>query len=156
MAPRSSPSERIEVRLADDEGRDACLAIRRRVFVEEQRVPEAMELDGLDDQATVWLAQVGGQVVGTARARRVDGFAKAERVAVESAFRRSGVGQALMGAVEAWAREEGLQGVVLHAQESALSFYRSIGYELTGEAFDEAGIPHRPMKKAPPGRGPAP
>ena len=50
--------------------------------------------------------------------------------------------------IEAEAAAQGLQGVKLTAQESAVSFYLRLGYELFGEPFMDAGIPHRWMKKA--------
>jgi predicted GNAT family N-acyltransferase len=53
-----------------------------------------------------------------------------------------------MARVEAEAQAQGLQGVKLAAQESAVTFYLRLGYELFGEPFMDAGIPHRWMKKA--------
>lgn len=131
----------------DDIHRGDYLAIRRRVFIEEQGVPEPLELDGRDGEATAWLAQYAGRPIGSARARRVDGAIKAERVAVLPAFRRRGIGHKLMRALESWAFEQGVNRVVLNAQESAIPFYKTIGYEITSPPFEEAGIPHRSMAK---------
>jgi predicted GNAT family N-acyltransferase len=138
------------VRVARAEGRDldACLALRHRVFVVEQGVPLALERDEHDAHATHWIARVGDTVVGTARARVVGDAAKAERVAVAAAARGTGAGRALMGAIEDWAREGGLVSVALNAQAGAIAFYRALGYATEGEPFEEAGIPHRAMRKA--------
>jgi predicted GNAT family N-acyltransferase len=38
--------------------------------------------------------------------------------------------------------------VFLHAQVQALPFYEKAGFRAEGEVFDEAGIPHRRMRKA--------
>ena len=145
-SPNPHPGK-VEVVRVSDIHRGDYLAIRRRVFIEEQGVPEPLELDGREGEATAWLAQCAGRPVGTARARRVDGAIKAERVAVLHAFRRRGIGDKLMRVLESWAFEQGVDRVVLNAQESAISFYKTMGYEITGAAFTEAGIPHRSMAK---------
>jgi ElaA protein len=131
-------------------GRDRadCFALRRQVFIEEQGVPEALELDGLDGEATLWIARSGYRTVGTARARIVSGVAKAERVAVPADRRGAGVGRSLMAAIEAWAASRGLQRVALSAQKTAIPFYLGLGYQAQGEVFEEAGIPHRTMEKS--------
>ncbi|RME29380.1 MAG: GNAT family N-acetyltransferase [Deltaproteobacteria bacterium] len=140
---------------------DACFRIRRAVFIEEQSVPEALELDGLDGQATQFLAEWrvdtrgyvddGWEPVGTARLRVVsDGeqpVGKAERVAVLPGFRGRGVGQALMSAMEADARRKGLVRIKLASQQDAIGFYERLGYRVFGEPFMDAGIPHRWMDK---------
>lgn len=53
-------------------------------------------------------------------------------IAVDSAYRRRGIGKALLDAAEAWARETGAAGVRLVSGESrtgAHAFYRSLGYQ---------------------------
>lgn len=126
---------------------ETCFAIRRRVFVDGQRVPEALELDGLDEACTHFIARVDGEPVGAARMRIVDGRAKAERVAVLAELRRCGTGRALMEALETAARRAGSPVVVLHAQLEAVPFYERLGYAAVGAVFHEAGIPHLPMQK---------
>jgi predicted GNAT family N-acyltransferase len=124
-----------------------CLALRRAVFVDEQGVDPAIDADGNDDAATQFLAWANGVPIGTARLRIVDGAAKAERLAVLDDFRGHGVGRVLMNVVEANARAQGHASIVLHAQLAVVPFYERLGYATTGEAFDEAGIPHRRMTK---------
>jgi predicted GNAT family N-acyltransferase len=124
-----------------------CLEIRRRVFVEEQRVAEADEQDGLDGACLHWLAWRGDRAVGTARLREVEDGWKAERVAVLAEFRNHGVGVALMRALEAEAWRRGAARVWLHAQVPVVSFYERLGYTAEGIPFDEAGIPHLEMSK---------
>ena len=75
---------------------DSVRAIRRAVFVDEQRVPAELELDGLDGDAEHYLARMGDRPVGTARARRTTKGWKLERVAVTRSERGSGVGRALV------------------------------------------------------------
>ncbi len=138
----------LEVRRARPDEMDACLALRRVVFVEEQSVPPDLEVDGLDPVAIHLVALADGRVVGTARVRTVHGAAKAERVAVPSDARGTGIGRALMRAVEEEARAGGLAAVLLNAQESAIPFYEKIGYVAEGDRFFEAGIPHRAMRRS--------
>lgn len=136
---------------------EAGRAIRRRVFVEEQSVPESLEWDGLDEDAEHFLAwragdgdapDAAGAALGTARLRIVEGEAKAERVAVLRSARRAGVGAALMAALEDRARALGLRRMRLNAQVDALPFYEGLGYAATGPVFEEAGIDHRAMHKS--------
>lgn len=46
---------------------EACRALRRTVFIEEQGVSEAEEIDDLDGEAIHLLATDAGRPVGTAR-----------------------------------------------------------------------------------------
>jgi len=140
----------MEVRRVEDEAElEAALAVRRAVFVEEQDVPEHRELDGRDDTATHFVAYDGDRAVGAARLREYDSArAKVERVAVRAADRGQGIGEALMDVVERHAAEAGYDQVVLHAQVPVVSFYEDLGYEVTSEAFEDAGIPHREMRKS--------
>ena len=117
--------------------------------VVEQQVSKALEWDGLDDAAEHFLARRADdeRPVGTARFRVVDGEGKAERVAVLGETRQGGVGRAVMEALEARAATLGCPGIVLHAQVEALPFYERLGYAAEGPVYEEAGIPHRTMRK---------
>lgn len=135
----------IEVELVPGSGDlEACCAIRRVVFIDEQEVPEDEEWDGLDEACTHFLARLDGRALGTARLRIDPGYgAKAERVAVMLAARGTGVGRAVMLALEDEARAQGWPRVTLAAQLQALPFYERLGYVVYGPEFDDAGIPHR-------------
>ena len=128
-------------------------AVRRAVFIREQGVAEAEEMDGRDGDASHVVAYApraegGHEPVGTARLRVPEpGVAKPERVAVLRAYRGAGIGRALMRAVERDAREQGCERARLHAQTAVESFYRDLGYRATGDAFEEAGIAHVAMEK---------
>lgn len=137
-----------DVRLATtEEERADALAVRRDVFVEEQGVPEDLEGEG-DDAADHFVAYDDGDAVGAARLRPVgDATAKMERVAVLPDRRGEGIGEQLVSAVEATARFQNVETVVLHAQLPVASFYDALGYERVGEEFEEAGIPHVKMVK---------
>ncbi|SMO49193.1 GNAT family N-acetyltransferase [Melghirimyces algeriensis] len=127
---------------------DQAFSIRHKVFVEEQNVPSSLETDEWDATATHFLAKENGQAVGTARLRWVSAkVGKVERVAVLSSHRGTGLGRALMDAIESYAIQHEASMLKLHAQTSALSFYRKLGYDPHGEPFMDAGIEHIEMKK---------
>ncbi|HXC50824.1 MAG TPA: GNAT family N-acetyltransferase [Candidatus Limnocylindrales bacterium] len=137
----------IEVRLACSTEMEQLFAIRREVFVRGQGVPIDREIDGLDGDATHFIAVIGDKTIGTARLRVVDGHAKVERVAVREPWRGCGAGSRLMDAVECHARAIGLTEVVLSAQVAVIPFYERRGYAAHGPVFEDAGIAHRSMHK---------
>lgn len=121
-------------------------AIRRTVFVDEQGVPEVLEWDDLDAQSAHALAvDAGGAAIGCARLLP-DGHIG--RVAVLRPWRRRGVGAALLLRLVDLASERGHAAAVLNAQTQAIAFYRRHGFEVTGDVFEEAGIPHVVMQRA--------
>ncbi|MEU7021084.1 GNAT family N-acetyltransferase [Streptomyces sp. NPDC046203] len=139
--------------------RDACFAVRREVFVEEQGVPADEEFDAYDETATQLLAvRADGLPLGTGRllyGADATGKTGADasvgslgRLAVSRAARGLGVGAALVRAIEETARARGLTAVDLHAQTRALGFYERLGYVAYGPEFPDAGIPHRAMRRA--------
>ena len=138
--------EIVEVR--SRERLEQAFAIRRAVFVEEQGVDEALEIDGRDDEAQHLLALHEGDPIGTLRVRRVDGgrVAKIERVAVLPRARGARVGQTLVEAALALSRAAGAEAARLHAQTSAQDFYARLGFVAFGPEFTEDGIPHIAMR----------
>jgi predicted GNAT family N-acyltransferase len=147
-------SIRIE-RIPGDATLSDAFAVRRAVFIDEQGVSEAVEMDGKDDDATHVVAYDDASEtadttpVGTARLRTTDeDGAKIERVAVLADYRGRGVGTELMAELEAIAAERGLSTVELHAQTRVEAFYERLGYERTSGVFQEAGIDHVAMEKS--------
>jgi predicted GNAT family N-acyltransferase len=49
---------------------------------------------------------------------------------------------------DAKAIEMGKEKMILHARDSALDFYLSLGYSIVGDQFEEVGIPHHRMEKS--------
>ncbi|MFD0355825.1 GNAT family N-acetyltransferase [Streptomyces sp. NPDC127110] len=148
----------VSVRVASSEADlAACYAVRTEVFVVEQSVPESIEYDAYDAVAVHVLA-VGpdGEPLGTGRllygpeALSKTGSPEAGslgRLAVRKSARGLGVGVALVRAIEAEAGRRGLSVVSLGAQTHALGFYERLGYEAYGAEFQDAGIPHRSMRR---------
>jgi YbgC/YbaW family acyl-CoA thioester hydrolase len=128
-------------------------AIRTAVFVDEQKVPLALERDAADDRAVHALARNRlGLAVGTGRLLAADGPghpARIGRMAVSRALRGANIGRELLEALMAVAGARGDAEVMLHAQVSAVGFYRRAGFAAYGERFEEAGIGHLEMRRKP-------
>ena len=123
-----------------------CRALRRMVFIEEQGVPEADEIDDLDGSALHLLALSDGTPVGSARLLVLGDTVKVGRVCVLAPVRGQGLGAALMLAAVAVARDmPGVTRVKLGAQTHALGFYERLGFAAFGAEYPDAGIPHRDM-----------
>jgi len=124
----------------------ACRRLRRVVFIEEQGVSEADEVDDLDGSAIHLLAVAGGLPVGTARLLVYGGVGKIGRVCVLREARGTGLGAALIRAAVAELRQvPGVRQVTLGAQSHATGFYARLGFAVVGEEFIDAGIAHREM-----------
>jgi len=123
-----------------------CRALRRSVFIEEQGVSEADEIDDLAGEAIHLLATRDGRPVGSARLLVKGDTGKVGRVCVLAADRGTGLGAALMRAAIAEFRAmPGISRVMLGAQTHATGFYDRLGFTAEGPEFDDAGIPHRTM-----------
>lgn len=134
------------IEIAPTEDLATCHAIRRVVFIEEQGVPEAEEIDDLDAGALHLLARLNGRPLGTARLLRQGDTGKIGRVAVLRDARGTGLGAALMrAAIDQFRAMDGVARVKLGAQTHALGFYEKLGFTAYGPEFDDAGIPHRAM-----------
>lgn len=132
----------IEITLTDDI--PACRALRRTVFIEEQGVSEADEVDDLDDVCLHLLAHASGIPIGTARILIKDGIAKIGRVCVLPAHRGTGLGAALIHkALEVSAGQA--KTAKLGSQVHAITFYERLGFTAIGPVYDDAGIDHRDM-----------
>jgi predicted GNAT family N-acyltransferase len=122
------------------------VALRTRVFVEEQGVPAEIEQDQHDATAVHALARDDdGRVVATGRMLVRDGRAVIGRMAVDAAVRGRGYGAAVLAELHRQALALGLTEVELHAQVSARGFYERAGYTAVGDVYEEAGIAHVTM-----------
>ncbi len=124
----------------------ACRALRRAVFIEEQGVSVADEVDDLDDQAIHLLATGDGIPLGTARLLIHGDTVKVGRVCVLPKSRGTGLGAALMrAAIRESQNLPGIRRIKLGAQTHALGFYEHLGFIAHGPEYLDAGIPHRDM-----------
>jgi predicted GNAT family N-acyltransferase len=137
--------------IGDEDRLGRAVAIRQRVFVEEQRVPLEIEIDDHDrnDAAAVHaLALLDAEPVGAGRFYVVEpGVIQIGRMAVLPGVRGSGIGKAVLAALLAEARRRGFRVARLHAQVHAAGFYRLAGFTDDGPELWDAGILHQPMAK---------
>jgi predicted GNAT family N-acyltransferase len=143
----------VKVIATDNELREA-LGIRKKVFVDEQKVAESDEIDEFDSSPSAaihFLALRDGKPAATARVRFMnDGTrAKIQRVATLIEFRKQGIGHVLMRYIADHLRAHHrppVQELYLEAQVHAIDFYQKLGFEPFGEEFLDVGIPHRAMR----------
>ena len=137
-------------RVTSEAAQETAFAIRRQVFVQEQQVDPAIEYDEYDATATHFLAYQDPQAtsaVGTARVVITGAEAKLGRMAVLPEMRGRGVGRALTDAALQYLAGQGVTEIILHAQTHAEEFYAKMGFLAEGDIFEEAGIPHRCMRR---------
>lgn len=126
---------------------EQAFAVRREVFVLEQKVSMEDEFDEFEDESIHFLALAAGKACGAARWRATAGGLKLERFAVLEAYRGMGVGSALVEAVMHDIDASGRQGKrYLHAQLDAAPLYAKYGFKPVGEIFSECDILHQAME----------
>lgn len=123
---------------------EACRRLRTQVFVEEQGISRAIELDDRDADCTHILITDDGEPVATGR-MLPEG--RIGRMAVAANWRRRGLGRIVLDGLMAAAAKRGVARVSLHAQRGAVDFYRRAGFTPCGDDFIEAGILHTPMER---------
>jgi predicted GNAT family N-acyltransferase len=124
------------------------VALRTRVFVEDQGVPAELEQDATDGVAVHAVGRdAAGRVVATGRLFERDGRGVIGRMAVDAAARGAGHGAAVLAVLHAEALRRGLAEVEIHAQLGARGFWERAGYAAVGEEYEEAGIRHVTMRR---------
>ena len=123
------------------------MALRERVFCEEQGVSAEADRDGRDHEATHLVAVDGGRVIGTCRLVYRGSVARLGRLAVDAGRRGEGIAGAILAEADRVARGAGAGRIGLHAQTHAMDLYLLAGYETCGEPFVEEGIEHLAMEK---------
>lgn len=122
------------------------LDIRMEVFVKEQGVPEASEIDAQEEECLYLVGYEGNIPVACGRlwfAKEEEGVL--QRVAVRKAYRKRGYGQAMIEHLLQAAKEQGHITVRLHAQLPAIPLYERLGFKTQGPVFEEAGLAHQLM-----------
>ncbi len=140
---REMKAKGVELVVADWKSmREHAQPVRFSVFVDEQGIDPALELDAIDADCQHCIAWSDGVVAGTGRLLP-DGHIG--RMAVLPAFRRSGLGGLILERLVAEARLRGHQRVELSAQAYVENFYRRHGFVREGPVYQEAGIDHVKM-----------
>lgn len=123
------------------------MAIRRRVFIVEQRVPEELVVDGLDAHCRHYLGEIGGLPIATARVLPKGDTVKIQRVAVLQTHRGASHGAQMMRHLLDDLKPQ-FKSAVLGAQMHAIPFYERLGFTAFGPIYQDAGIDHRDMRIA--------
>lgn len=139
FAVESKPFAALSLRELHD-----LLKLRCDVFVVEQRCAYA-ELDGRDPEAVHAQGRLDGELVACARWYTEGAAVRLGRVAVSPGHRGRGYGRRMVAAALEVLGEAPVQ---VHAQRYLEAFYTSFGFRVTGEPFDDHGVPHVPMQRA--------
>lgn len=122
--------------------------LRLQVFVAEQGVPEALELDEWDNSAQHFIAIKDQTVIATLRLVLKQDKAKLGRLAVLKSFRNQGIATELMQQAMQFCQQQSMTTITLGAQLTVQDFYAKLGYQTVGDIFDDAGIAHITMLKS--------
>ncbi|MGI9591118.1 MAG: GNAT family N-acetyltransferase [Myxococcota bacterium] len=127
----------------------AVLALRQRAFVVEQGCAY-QDADVTDHEARHLLGSRDTALIAYLRATpRGEGpeAVALSRVVVAKESRGEGLGRAVVAEGMRRVREAfGEVPITLESQSHLVDFYRSLGFEVTGDEYLEDGIPHRPMR----------
>lgn len=123
-----------------------ALMIRKEVFVKEQGVDMALELDG-ELGPTYYVLYYKGKPAATARTSSEQAGWHIQRVATLKSYRKLGLAKRLLSKIEEDARQSKVAYLTLGAQDSAQGFYTKLGYQVVGAGFLDAGIAHHRMDK---------
>jgi ElaA protein len=142
------------VRAVDPADRLAAFEIRRRVFGEEQDVPDLQVSDQDDARSIIALASLvaapGGEPWPVSTGRLTPPLLAGDPgliawVATIPEARGLGAGAAVMRLLLAAADRAGTREIALAAQYPAERFYERLGFIAAGPIYDVRGIPHRRM-----------
>lgn len=123
-----------------------AVAIREQVFVNEQGIPIEKEMKG-EDGPCYYVGYISDHPVATARVVKKEDEWLIQRVAVIAEERNKHYGTEIMAQIEQDAFAQQTSKLILHAQDDAQSFYVQLGYQVEGEQFEEANLPHHVMVK---------
>lgn len=125
-----------------------AIAIRIKVFVEEQGVDFNLEEDEYEGVCTHYLVMKDDEAIATARSRETDQGIKLERIALLNKCRGQNIGSYLLNFLIETHKTLG-KTIYLHAQTVATRFYEKHGFEKNDQPFMEDGIEHVKMNYQP-------
>ena len=131
----------VKVQLAHwEQDQQQLIMLRTRVFIDEQKVPAELEIDGLDDVCIHLKAlNPAGQFIGTSRLLPSHYIG---RMCVLKEYRNQGAGSQMLKYFIRHALVRGIPHLMLNAQLTALPFYQAFGFVQDSEVFIEADIAH--------------
>lgn len=128
---------------------DEAVALRDRILRQPLNLTFSAEQIASEwDSMHLGLYDRSGRLLGCLIMKQLeDGVWKMRQVAIDEHCQGMGLGQILVRYAENKMIERGCKKIELHARDTAIPFYIRMNYKLTGEPFDEVGIPHRAMYK---------
>lgn len=124
------------------------LKIRKKVFVQEQHVPNDIEIDEHENDCRYYVLY-NKLPIATARTYVTnDRGWHIQRVAVLRIYRQQGYARQMLTYIEQQARKQKISYLVLGAQDQAQGFYLKLGFKVKGQQYLDAGIKHHEMFKS--------
>lgn len=137
----------LQIKIVDNtDDMNISYKLRDTVFTKEQGVPEELDDDGLDEISTHFLLFENNIPIGTARVFNDNDVAVIGRFCVLKEYRGKGAGILLIKEIIEYCKKQKFEKIVLGAQEHAIGFYSKLGFEVYGERYMDANIPHFKMK----------
>lgn len=122
------------------------LAIRKKVFVEEQKVPSSLEVDEMENRCMYATLYIDKNPAATARYFPTeDNGVHIQRVAVLKEFRKQGLASFLLKDIFKKVKKD-YQYIILGAQDQAQEFYKKLGLRVVSDQYLDAGILHHDMR----------
>ncbi|USD44154.1 GNAT family N-acetyltransferase [Vibrio sp. SCSIO 43135] len=108
--------------------------IRNQVFTKEQLIPQALDLDGLDEVSDHILVKKNDEPIATARLTcQSDGSAVLARVAVIKSHRGLGLASDIVNAAIQHAKNLNVTSIEIHAHSYLKNYYEKFGFEFIKE-----------------------
>jgi predicted GNAT family N-acyltransferase len=120
--------------------------IRKKVFIEEQKIDVNIDFDDLDKDAIHVVAYEDNYPVGTGRLINKENIYIIGRIAVLKEKRGNYYGDLIVRMLIKKAFDSGAEFVDIHSQLSAISFYKKIGFKEYGKKYVVASIEHIDMR----------
>jgi len=124
----------------------ACYAIRRQVFIDEQQLFDADDRDEYDEHAIHYVAIARGAIIGTVRIYLdADGLWWGGRLAVLKRH-RGRAGRLLIQACVERVRREGGPQFRACVQQDNVAFFKTLGWLPVGQVVSVRNRPHQIME----------
>ena len=123
--------------------------LRYRILRKPWQQPRGSEKDELENVSVHVMAMDGGRVVGVGRLHgNPNEESQVRFMAVDPEYEGKGIGTLILKELEKEARKRHSKCIVMDARESAVDFYKKMGYRVVGPTHTLFGeIPHFRMKK---------
>lgn len=119
--------------------------IRRKVFIEEQKIDESLEFNGSDDDAYILVVYENNKPIGTGRIIFQNDECLLGRIAVLKEERGKKIGDLIVRMLIRKSFEMGAEKQYVHAQIRAKAFYETLGFISYGDEYYEDTILHISM-----------